>query len=66
MDERIGLISKYNLWKRNIIESGYARKSYTDKISQYIGNRIIKVLINGRRRLYETEKNTSEKVHGLW
>lgn len=49
MDERIESISKYNLWNGNIIDGGYARKSYTDKISQYIGNRLIKVLIGQRR-----------------
>lgn len=49
MDEKIKSISKYNLWNGNVIESGYPRNSYTDKISQYIGNRIIKVLIGQRR-----------------
>lgn len=49
MDEKLSAISKYNLWNGNIIESGAPRKSYTEKISQYIGNRIIKVLIGQRR-----------------
>ena len=49
MNEILNSISKYNFWNGNLIPSGYARKSYTDKIFQYIGNKIIKVLIGQRR-----------------
>lgn len=49
MDERIEQLKKYNLWGGNTITTGYERPLYTEKIVQYIGNRIIKVLTGQRR-----------------
>jgi len=49
MIEIINSIRKYNFWDNNPIDLGYARTSYTDKIGQYIGNKLVKVLVGQRR-----------------
>jgi uncharacterized protein len=49
MIELIDSIRKYNFWNDNPIDSGYARKDYTTKIGQYIGNKLVKVLVGQRR-----------------
>ena len=42
-------IRKYNFWDENPIDLGYPRTFYTDKIGQYIDNKLIKVLVGQRR-----------------
>ena len=49
MIELINSIRKYNYWGGNVVDSGYERLSYTDKIGQYIGNKLVKVLVGQRR-----------------
>ncbi|MDR2774330.1 MAG: AAA family ATPase [Tannerella sp.] len=49
MNEKISLLKKYNLWDSNTLDWGYKRSEYTDKITDYIGNRLIKVLVGQRR-----------------
>lgn len=49
MVEVISSIRKYNFWDNNPIDLGYARTIYTDKIEQYIGNKLVKVLVGQRR-----------------
>jgi len=49
MDERITLLEKYNLWNSKIFDFGFKRSEYTDKLSDYVGNRLIKVLVGQRR-----------------
>lgn len=49
MDERIERLRKYNLWEGNRIETGYERPLYIEKISRFVGNRMIKVLTGQRR-----------------
>lgn len=49
MDEKIALLRKYNLWDGNTFDWGYKRNEYTDKITDYTGNRLIKVLVGQRR-----------------
>ena len=49
MIEIINSIRKYNYWNGNPVDSGYERTSYTDKIDQYIGNKLVKVLVGQRR-----------------
>ena len=49
MDERIALISKYNLWDGKTFDFGYKRSEYTEKIAGYAGNRLVKVLVGQRR-----------------
>ncbi|MDO4230116.1 MAG: ATP-binding protein [Capnocytophaga sp.] len=49
MLEILNAIRKYNFWEANRIDLGYQRHSYTDKISQYVGNRLVKVLVGQRR-----------------
>lgn len=45
----INSIRKYNYWDGKPVESGYPRTLYTDKIGQYIGNKLVKVLVGQRR-----------------
>lgn len=49
MIEILNSIRKYNYWNNNIIDSGYQRTGYTHKIGQYIGNKLVKVLVGQRR-----------------
>lgn len=49
MDEKISSFLKYNLWNGNTVETGMDRPLYTDKISQFIGNKLVKVLVGQRR-----------------
>lgn len=49
MDEKIALLRKYNLWDSNTFDLGYRRSDYTDKLADYVGNRLIKVLVGQRR-----------------
>ena len=50
MDNRFGILKKYNFWGESKIPVGYLRTEYTDKIYSYSGkNRLIKVLVGQRR-----------------
>jgi len=49
MDEHIALLRKYNAWDSNTFDLGYERSGYTEKLSGYVGNRLIKVLVGQRR-----------------
>ncbi|NLD94605.1 MAG: ATP-binding protein [Fibrobacter sp.] len=49
MIEIIDSIRKYNFWDNNLIDMGYPRTSYTNKVGQYIGNKLVKVLVGQRR-----------------
>ena len=49
MDEKIDLLRRHNLWDSNTFDWGYKRSEYTDKVMDYIGNRLIKVFVGQRR-----------------
>lgn len=49
MDERIESVKKYNFWFGNTIDCGFPRPLYTESISQYLGNKVVKVLTGQRR-----------------
>lgn len=49
MNELFEKIRKYNLWDGRYQPGGYERKSYLDRISAQMGNRLIKVLVGQRR-----------------
>lgn len=49
MSGMIEQLGRYNLWNGNEIATGYERSLYTTKISEYIGNRVVKVLTGQRR-----------------
>jgi predicted AAA+ superfamily ATPase len=49
MDERIAILSKYNFWNRNVPETGFPRRDYTDKIMDYLNTTLVKVLVGQRR-----------------
>ncbi|MCD4789127.1 MAG: ATP-binding protein [Bacteroidales bacterium] len=42
-------IKKYNTWENPNLNTGFERKSYLNKVSKFIGNKLIKVLIGQRR-----------------
>ena len=49
MEEKFAALEKYNFWKGNVPEPGFYRKDYTDKIFDYTGNKLVKVLVGQRR-----------------
>ena len=49
MIEIFDSIKKYNYWNGNVVETGYERTSHINKIFQYVGNKLIKVLVGQRR-----------------
>lgn len=49
MNEKISILKKYNLWEGNDFDLGFLRTAYTGKIMDYVGNRLVKVLIGQRR-----------------
>ena len=49
MEEKIASLRKYNFWDGEVPELGFLRKFYTDKIFQYTGNKLVKVLVGQRR-----------------
>ena len=49
MDEKILILSKYNFWNRNVPETGFPRRDYTDKIMDYLNTKLVKVLVGQRR-----------------
>lgn len=49
MKEKFKALEKYNFWKGNIPKLGYFRQNYLDKIHNYSGNSLIKVLVGQRR-----------------
>ncbi len=49
MDERLTALWKFNFWGDKLPELGYLRSGYTAKIADYMGTRLIKVLVGQRR-----------------
>ncbi len=49
MEEYFQSLRKYNFWEGNVPEVGFLRKDYTEKIIDYTGNKLIKVLVGQRR-----------------
>lgn len=49
MDEKITILRRYNLWNAHSFDFGFWRTEYTNKLLDYTGNRLIKVLIGQRR-----------------
>lgn len=49
MNEQLETIRKYNLWDNPMPPSGLRRSFYIERISQFMGNRLVKVLVGQRR-----------------
>ena len=49
MDEKLNKIAKFNFWGDKIFDLGFLRSGYTNKIADFTGNRLIKVLVGQRR-----------------
>ncbi len=49
MNEYFQLLKQYNLWDERALNVGYLRKTYTDNLYQYVGSKLVKVLIGQRR-----------------
>ena len=49
MDEKFDILSKYNFWDGNVPALGFPRNNYTDDIFNYVGNKLVKVLVGQRR-----------------
>ena len=48
MDEKINILREYNLWDGNVLDVGFQRSNYTDRLAKLTGNRLVKVLIGQR------------------
>ena len=42
MNDKFAALRKHNFWDVNIPALGYLRKHYTDKIADYVGNKLLK------------------------
>ncbi len=49
MLETFKKLKKYNFWGGEKISTGFERKIYTEKIKEFIGNKLIKVILGQRR-----------------
>jgi predicted AAA+ superfamily ATPase len=49
MTELFYQLAKYNFWSGEVVKTGYNRDSYLKKISGFIGNPLVKVLVGQRR-----------------
>ncbi|MDE6084652.1 MAG: ATP-binding protein [Muribaculaceae bacterium] len=49
MDEFLDIIAPYNLWDGNDLPVGFERIAYRDKLLEFTGNRLVKVLTGQRR-----------------
>jgi predicted AAA+ superfamily ATPase len=49
MEDKIAILKTFNFWEGNTFELGFQRTEYTGKIFDYIGNRLVKVLVGQRR-----------------
>ncbi len=49
MEDRFSNIKKFNFWSGNVPALGFPRTTYTDRIFDYIGNKLVKVLVGQRR-----------------
>jgi hypothetical protein len=49
MDEILNKIARLNFWDDKVFDLGFLRTGYTDKIEDFTGNRLIKVLVGQRR-----------------
>lgn len=49
MKELFGSLRKYNFWDGNLPAMGFIRRDYTDRIYEYTGNKLVKVLVGQRR-----------------
>jgi len=49
MEDYFNKLKKYNFWEGNVPSLGFERKTYSDAILDYSGNKLIKVLTGQRR-----------------
>lgn len=49
MNEKLSSVAKYNFWGKEDFNVGFPRTGYTEKIRDFTGNRLIKVLVGQRR-----------------
>jgi hypothetical protein len=49
MDEILQSIERFNFWTKQDLHAGFSRPLYLDKISKYLNNSLVKVLVGQRR-----------------
>ena len=49
MNDKLSILKKFNFWGNKSLDLGFPRTHYTNKIADYTGNRLIKVLVGQRR-----------------
>ncbi len=48
-EEIFAILERYNFWNGTAPDTGFQRRTYTDKLIRYTGNRLVKVLTGQRR-----------------
>ena len=49
MADKFAILERYNFWKGTVPELGLRRNEYLNKIADFIGNKLVKVLVGQRR-----------------
>jgi len=49
MVDKFAKLKKYNFWDANFPDVGLLRQNYLNRINDFIGNNLIKVLVGQRR-----------------
>ena len=49
MTDKFTILEKYNFWNNNLPALGFRRDTYLSKINDFIGNKLVKVLVGQRR-----------------
>ena len=49
MTDKIARLQKYNFWDAELPDIGFLRQNYLNRINDFIGNNLIKVLVGQRR-----------------
>ena len=42
-------LAEYNFWKGEPIEAGFSRQAYIDRLSPFLGNSLVKIVLGQRR-----------------
>ncbi len=49
MLDKIAILKKYNFWNGQVINSGFTRELYIQRIANFLNNKLVKVLVGQRR-----------------
>lgn len=49
MDDKFAVLEKYNFWDKAVVNLGFTRQKYLEKINGFLNNKLVKVLVGQRR-----------------